>query len=281
MTLKDICSHRTGLLSLGEITQGLDGRILIDKKDVVKVCNAMLVKHDLRSSFLYNNGLFELAGHIVERLSGYSNWGDFQHDHIFAPLGMARTTAFRDADDTDDNFAKPYMILTDGTPFYIPPTELSADSMNGGSGGLRSSVNDLLKWCSCVFESFGEPGSDAVVRHGCPMFNRHTIAAPDDAEAGDYCAGWCHHRTPAKLGLISPNRTLISPVLGAESPSLVVYDHQGDVPGNTSNIYVTPRASRPLSSSPTARGSAMPPIGLPRTSSRPSRGSSPKWTLSQ
>jgi CubicO group peptidase (beta-lactamase class C family) len=40
MTIRDICSHRTGLLSLDEVTQGLDGRILIDKKNVVKVCNA-------------------------------------------------------------------------------------------------------------------------------------------------------------------------------------------------------------------------------------------------
>ncbi|KAK0744942.1 beta-lactamase/transpeptidase-like protein [Apiosordaria backusii] len=241
MTLRDICSHRTGLLSLDEITQGLDGRILIDKKDVVKVCNAMPIKHDLRSGFLYNNGLYELAGHIVEKLSGYSNWGDFQRDHIFEPLGMERTTAFKDSD-TDKNFAKPYMILTDGTPSYIPPTELSADSMNGGSGGIRSSVNDLLKWCHCLLASFGGGSSktDAVVGHKSPIFNRCTIADPEDAEAGDYCTGWCHHRTPAKLGLISPNRDLVSPVLGAASPSLLLYGHQGDVPGYTCNIYVIP-----------------------------------------
>jgi len=86
MTLRDICSHRTGLLSLDEVTQGLDGRTLIDKKDVVKVCNAMPVKHGLRSRFLYNHGLFELAGHIVGRVSGYASWGDFQHDYIYNPL---------------------------------------------------------------------------------------------------------------------------------------------------------------------------------------------------
>lgn len=73
MTLRDICSHRTGLLSLDEITQGLDGRILIDKKDVVKVCNAMPVKHNLRSNFLYNNGLYEPAGRVVETLSSCPN----------------------------------------------------------------------------------------------------------------------------------------------------------------------------------------------------------------
>ncbi|KAM7210057.1 Beta-lactamase/transpeptidase-like protein, partial [Rhypophila decipiens] len=245
MTLRDICSHRTGLLSLDEITQGLDGRILIDKKEVVKVCNAMPVKHELRSSFLYNNGLFELAGHVVERLSGYSTWGDFQHACIYEPLGMNRTTAFRYDEDIDRNFAKPYMVLTDGTPSYIPSTELSANSMNGGSGGVRSSLNDLLKWSRCLLASFDNDiaPDGGIVDHNSPIFNRCTIVSPGDAEEGDYCTGWCHHRTPAKLGLISPNRTLISPVLGAASPSLLVYGHQGDVPGNTCNIYIIPETN--------------------------------------
>lgn len=241
LTLRDICSHRTGLLSLDEITQGLDGRILIDKKEVVNVCNAMPIKYGLRSNFLYNNGLYELAGSVLERVSGYSNWGDFQIDHIFEPLRMARTTPFREIHEIDKNIAKPYMILTDGTPFYIPPTELSANSMNGGSGGLRSSANDLLKWCRCLLTALGEESeADSVVRHATPIFNRCTIANPEDAKAGDYCTGWCHHRTPAELGLISPNRTLVSPVLGSNSPSLLVYGHQGDVPGYACNIYLIP-----------------------------------------
>jgi CubicO group peptidase (beta-lactamase class C family) len=110
MTLRDICSHRTGLLSLDEITQGLDGRTLIDKKDVVKVCNAMPIKHDLRRNFLYNNGLYTLAGRVVETLSNCSDWGDFQQERIFEPLGMTRTTAFRE-------FTKPTRMLLRRTWF--------------------------------------------------------------------------------------------------------------------------------------------------------------------
>ncbi len=241
MTLRDICSHRTDLLGLDEITQGLDGRILIPKKDIVKVCNALPIKHDLRTSFLYNNGLYELAGHVVERLSGCSTRGDFQRDRIFKPLGMDRTTAFRDVHEMDDNIAKGYMILTDGAPSYIKPTELSANSMNGSSGGIRSSVNDLLKWCSCLLHSFREDTeADGLVCHASPIFERATIANPLSAEDGDYGTGWCYHRTPGKLGLISPNRELESPTLGASSPSLLVYGHQGDVPGYSANLYIAP-----------------------------------------
>ncbi|KAK7751169.1 hypothetical protein SLS62_006853 [Diatrype stigma] len=245
LTARDICSHRSGLLSLDEITQGLDGRILLKKEDVVNVCSALPIKHDLRSNFLYNNALYELAGCLVEHTSGYSNWGDFQHDRIFKPLGMSRTTAFRSIHDTDDNIATPYMILTDGKPTKIAPTELSANSMNGGSGAVRSSVNDLLKWCMCLLQSFNsdEEAADNLVRKNSPIFNRTTMANPQSAADGGYCMGWCHHRTPAKLGLLSPDRSLESPVVGSESPSLLLYSHQGNVPGYTCNLYIIPEGN--------------------------------------
>lgn len=243
MTLHDICSHRTGLIGLDEITQGLSGRILIPKKDVVKVCSAMPIKHAFRTKFHYNNGMYELAGCVVERLSRSPTWGHFQNDRIFTPLQMTRTTAFRSVHETDDNIAKSFMILENGEPQYIPPTELSADSMNGGSGGVRSSVNDLLKWCSYQLNKSTEKHKQAD-KNGAhtSVFNRAIIADSQSPSSGDYCTGWCYHQTPAKLGLISPNRALESPVVGLKSPSLVIYSHQGDVPGYTCNLYIIPGA---------------------------------------
>lgn len=71
--MRDICSYITGLLSLDNIPQELDGRILLEKRDIVKVCNALLIKYDLRTNFLYKNALFELASCVVERVSSYLN----------------------------------------------------------------------------------------------------------------------------------------------------------------------------------------------------------------
>lgn len=100
----------------------------------------------------------------------------------------------------------------------------------------------MLKWSACLLSALDREKSeaDAVLRHASPIFDRCTIANPKDAQAGDYGTGWCHHRTPAELGLISPNRALVSPVLGTNSPSLVVYGHQGDVPGYACNLYLIP-----------------------------------------
>ncbi|KAI1177460.1 beta-lactamase/transpeptidase-like protein [Nemania sp. FL0916] len=248
ITIKDILSHTTGFESLDEITQGLNGRILVAKKDLVEVCNALLFQqHKLRSRCSYNNAMYALAGEVVERISG-QNWGEFQRDRIFKPLGMDRTTAFDSVHEADGNIAKPYMTLSDGTLFQTRPTELSAESMNGGSGGIRSSVNDLLKWCKCQFRAFEpEPESEDlssekpfVVRRGSPVFEPIVPINSYSTRPSYYCAGWCHHRTPGALGLISPNRALATPAIGKDKRPLRVFGHQGDVPGYTCNLYIIP-----------------------------------------
>lgn len=242
MTLRDICSHRTGLLGLDEIIQGMDGRILVSKSSVIDVVNALPRKSQFRSSYKYNNALYELAGCVIEQVAECKTWGDFLDREFFRPLDMKRSTSVRSVHQTDGDVAKGYMTLTNGSLHEVPPTELSEDSMNGGSGGIRSSVNDLLKWCKCLLESFrGNGTSDSSpIRPFSPLFDRSTMANPKSAQDGDYCSGWCYHQIPSKLGLISPNRDLESPLLGTQSNSIVVYGHQGDVPGYTCSLYMIP-----------------------------------------
>ncbi|PVH86750.1 beta-lactamase/transpeptidase-like protein [Cadophora sp. DSE1049] len=231
ITLRNIRSHRTGLLSLDEITQGLDARNMVSKGDVVKVCSALLIKFRLRANYLYNNALYALAGYLIEHASESCTWGDFLSERLFKDIRMDRTTAFRSVHESDSNIATPYMISTDGSPSKIAPTELSADSMNGASGGVRSTLNNLLKWSRWLMGGFppNTTSADLSEQPISPMFNRMTIATHESVEDGNYCMGWCQHRTPSRLGLISPNRSLTSPLHGEKSPSVLV-----------SNFYLIP-----------------------------------------
>lgn len=245
MTLRDICSHRTGLSGLNSIIQGMDGRILFPKSDVIDIVNALPKKSQFRCSFEYNNAVFELAGCVIERVSKCTTWGDFLECNIFEPLDMSRTTTTRSVHRTDSNVAKGYTALpslTNVSLHGIPPTELSEHSMNGASGGIRSSVNDLLKWCSCLLESFhGKKSPDnSPIRPHSPLFDRATMVNPASTQDGDYCSGWCYHQIPSKLGLTSANRDYPRPILGAQSKSFVIYGQQGDVPGYTSSLYLIP-----------------------------------------
>ncbi|KAK1455574.1 hypothetical protein CMEL01_04334, partial [Colletotrichum melonis] len=144
MTLRDICSHRTGLYGLDEVIQGMDGRVLLPKSEVVNVVNALPKKFGFRTDFHYNNALFELAGAIIERISGFQTWGHFLKKELFDPLEMKRTTAFRSVHKTDDNIATPYTCLTDGSLCKIAPTELSADAMNACSHQFLGTNSESL-----------------------------------------------------------------------------------------------------------------------------------------
>lgn len=230
MTLRDICSHRTGLLGLNEVIQGMDGRILFPKSQAIKIINSLPKKHVFRTAYEYNNALYELAATVIETVSGYETWGHFVDKELFKSLGMTRSTAFRDVHDTNRNIAQGYEALNDGGLSEVSPTELSATSMNGASGGIRSSISDLLKWSqallqSCDLNSEGS-ASASPISPSPSFFDRSTISNPASAQDGDYCTGWCYHQTPSKLGLISPNRELRSPTIGVSSEFILLYGHQ-------------------------------------------------------
>lgn len=67
MTLRDICSHWTGILGLEEIIQGMNEGILLPKSEVFYVVNALPRRFGFWTEFHYNNALFELAGAIMNR----------------------------------------------------------------------------------------------------------------------------------------------------------------------------------------------------------------------
>ena len=63
----------------------------------------------LRSQFLYNNYLYTLAAHVVEKLTGRS-WEALVRDLILRPLGM-RSTGFVDEVEDFSQFALPCALL--------------------------------------------------------------------------------------------------------------------------------------------------------------------------
>lgn len=50
----------------------------------------MPAAHHFRSQFLYNNYMYMLAGHVIERLTG-SSWWEQTEKRILKPLGMTST----------------------------------------------------------------------------------------------------------------------------------------------------------------------------------------------
>jgi CubicO group peptidase (beta-lactamase class C family) len=98
---------------------------------------------------MYNNHAYNIAGLVVEKLSG-KKWGDFMQERIFEQLGMTRT--FTENPD-DPNVALPYNILLDRTPFQIPFSGVTSESMMFAGQSVRSSLGDLLRLYRAFLQS--------------------------------------------------------------------------------------------------------------------------------
>lgn len=93
-----------------------------------------------RGQFAYNNLPYEIASHIIQKLTG-SYWSDLLHSNILDPLGLKRTY-FKNPHAGVDNVVVAHHTLDDGTPTLIGGVKAGDELFGGSSGGLRSSVND-------------------------------------------------------------------------------------------------------------------------------------------
>ncbi|KAF2685923.1 beta-lactamase/transpeptidase-like protein [Lentithecium fluviatile CBS 122367] len=251
-TLRDILSHRTGAAGLDPLVQGMHSQMTLDRENAISLVNALPVRGTFRASYAYNNALYGIAGKVIEKLAGVDSWADFVRERILQPLGMQDTTA-SDVDIESNNVATPYTAISDGSLFKEAPPALSGTSINGASGGLKSTTADLVKWCVAVTDAFkyGDVGKSDQERwipnnpiKELPVISSaHNIVDPTFPSDEHYCLGWFRQTTPARLGLISPNRSQRSPILGKESLPVTIYSHQGDVPGYTCSLYVVPEAA--------------------------------------
>lgn len=153
LTLTDLVSHRSGISSLDQLVQGLDGRVLVPKKGVVHLMNELPVRSDLRTEFWYSNVPFSVAGKIIEDVGKRNRWDEFLQDKVLGPLAMGRTTADAEVVASDSNVATPYACHPSGSVEPLAQPELSASTLHGCAGGIRSSITDMLKWCRAILSA--------------------------------------------------------------------------------------------------------------------------------
>ncbi|CZT04740.1 uncharacterized protein RAG0_11093 [Rhynchosporium agropyri] len=107
-----------------------------------------------RGAFAYNNMGYEIAGKVIEALSGES-YVDFVKSRIFDPLGMNRTFLLTPPSDLD-NVGACYNTLDDGRYAQIPCVKLGDNSFESAHAGMRSCVNDLMKLYNAFISSFND-----------------------------------------------------------------------------------------------------------------------------
>ena len=249
-TITDILSHRTGMGWADNLIIGTDANILISSKDMVKYVNDRPRQLPFRGQFAYNNLHYEIAGRIIEAVSGQSYY-DFVKARILDPLGMHRTF-LKTPSANNDAVSLCYNALDDATAAPITCPKLGDDWYGAPSGGLRSTASDLGKLYTSFISAFNDQfHTGQTSTEGNPLKQvAHLLSAkipldqPSKLESS-YALGWARVQLPGKLGQIGLNPGLLPqgmPLIGQGGASQLLIFHQGSLPGALAFVGLLPES---------------------------------------
>lgn len=232
LKIRDLLIHDSGVGNADFLWGGMN----ITSDEILLRMRLVKPSYSLRSSFIYQNIFYLVAGKVIEKVSGLS-WGQFIKQRIFVPLEMTRTQAFLN-DVSDPNRASPHMFV-EGSIMSIDNT--NADAI-GPAGSVWSCIDDISKWSLCMLDS-GKYAAGRLLHPATwlEMFKPQTIVPPNEFYPTQqivkpnwttYGLGWFQHdykghkvnfHTGSLAGMVA-----ISAQLPDEGVGMVVfanYDH--------------------------------------------------------
>jgi CubicO group peptidase (beta-lactamase class C family) len=148
LRIRDLFIHNSGVGNADFLWSVMD----ISTEEVLYKMRNVEPSYSLRSSFIYQNIFYVVAGEVIKKLSG-KPWNEFISERLFKPLGMTRTVPLLQQV-TDANQTKPHFKI-EGTITVIEHT--SADRV-GAAGSVWSCIDDMSKWVACLLDSSKYPG---------------------------------------------------------------------------------------------------------------------------
>ncbi|RFU25891.1 hypothetical protein B7463_g10434, partial [Scytalidium lignicola] len=202
-TITDILSHRSGLAGFGAMNlafQG-DGTMLLPKDSLFNIVNHILVLFPFRQSWRYFVWCYSLAGAIIERVTQKS-LKEFLSKILFQPLGM-KNTSFSPKDAKLGKLAELYAGLSDGSVFCLPKLQVFKDTFFEASGGMFSSLDDLMIWAGVMLKSINSTDiEDPFIKEAPYIFSNHAAMFNLSISERSYGLGWVRTQLLGVVGLI-------------------------------------------------------------------------------
>jgi CubicO group peptidase (beta-lactamase class C family) len=171
LKVRDLLIHDSGVGN----ADFLWGTMTIPADEVIRRLSLVKPTYSLRSSFIYQNIFYLVAGKVIEKVSGQP-WEEFIRKRIFTPLGMTRTVPmFKYV--KDPNRAKPHfkvegslVMIDDDTADEIAP-----------AGAVWSSIDDISLWMLCMLDSSKYAGGRLLQPNTWrEMFKPQTLVPPNE-----------------------------------------------------------------------------------------------------
>jgi CubicO group peptidase (beta-lactamase class C family) len=186
ITPRDLVTHRCGLPRHDMVWYNSK----LTGKDLIGRLAHFEASEPFRSKFQYNNMMFLVAGHLIERIEGRP-WETAVRKRIFEPLGMTSSNfSVLDSQKADD-FATPY-DEQEGKVRAIPFRDITNV---GPAGSINSNVLDMARWVA-VQTHGGKLGGQSIISPTV-LAELHTpqmsLGVPSDKKeisAPSYALGW-------------------------------------------------------------------------------------------
>lgn len=161
LTIRHFIHHTSGVRDYLTL-MALKGRSYLDNMEIDEVYELIKSQKVLNFSpgdqYLYSNSCYFMLAMIVEKAAGKSI-RDFAEEKMFGPLGMKNTLFYDDNRDLIKNKVFSYEKKTEGEGFnnLIMRFDLV------GSGGVYSSIEDLLLWDQNFYNNTLGKGGQAII----------------------------------------------------------------------------------------------------------------------
>jgi len=174
LMVRDLLAHRTGLPSTDywSFFQDMPLEEQITRLQTVKSAAPV------RTRLIYQNTMFEIAGLLIERLSG-QRWHHFLNERLWQPVGMQETYGAREQIGAEQSYVMPHMYMDD--KLSVPAWDFPADYADA-AGSVWSSIYDMSLWAQFLLRDGVTSSGDRLISEESisQMFEPHQLASSDD-----------------------------------------------------------------------------------------------------
>ena len=118
-------------------------------KEIMKRMRYMKPAYSMRSSFIYQNLMYVIAGEVIEKISG-TPWHQFIQDRLFTPLGMNHTYTVDHEIKNEASVETPHYYYGDTVVEAIKAVDFGGYDP---AGSVVSCSDDIVKWMQFLQDS--------------------------------------------------------------------------------------------------------------------------------
>lgn len=122
------------------------------RADILAAFAHLKPQHSFRSSYAYDNLMYVVAGEVAAAASGVP-YETLVARELFEPLGMTRCQAGGFDRDRVGNVAQPHRRDGERNLIIRADPEVIPTSTSAAAGGIRCSLNDMLKWVTLLLSA--------------------------------------------------------------------------------------------------------------------------------